>query len=269
MAPVEVDAGKIDRYGKDGAPFFEKTAQVAGCFMNDVEIELRDEACFFQDRYEERRREEAPLRIVPAGEGFQTADFSGEGAHHRLVVHFDPVIFKRFFEIAEYIGLVFQPVPHGFIVERPDTAGFGPDGDACQTGQVKGVAGIFPHLFFPVHIVFKNACFHGDGRITDERIHGSRYIFQLFSYRRAGREDTKFVGPQMAGDGIGESFREKLSQMTEDLISCIHPMMGIVELEIGEIDINRNPGTVGAVLFIRFVDVGGLPEEGIGLQEAG
>ena len=63
-----------------------------------------DEIVLFEDADEERRRQEAPVRIIPAREAFHRAELPRDRAHDGLVVNPYPVLLNGLVEVLDDRG---------------------------------------------------------------------------------------------------------------------------------------------------------------------
>ena len=74
---------------------------IAADLFDEEGVELVDEIVLFEDADEERRRQEAPVRVIPAREALHRAELPRDRAHDGLVVHPHPVLLDGLIEVLD------------------------------------------------------------------------------------------------------------------------------------------------------------------------
>ena len=75
-------------------------------FIDNMQIKLVIQACFFQSRNEFRRRQETFFRIDPSGQCFDITDPFIDSTNDRLDIDLDPVFFYGLIDIFDNILLM-------------------------------------------------------------------------------------------------------------------------------------------------------------------
>ena len=86
----EILAGQIDRNRNDISAPLQYLPAVLADLLDHVKIKFTDQSSLFESRNKLSGGDHAMHRILPAGQGFRSAESSGNSADHRLVVHLDP-----------------------------------------------------------------------------------------------------------------------------------------------------------------------------------
>ena len=110
--------------------------------MQHIGVQPADKSRSLQNRDEDTRHNHSLLRILPAGKCLQAAESSGQGAHNRLKIDLDILLFQRLLIVLQDIGIPFDHLPHIRRIDRPAPARVVADGVAGNFGAVYRL----PHL---------------------------------------------------------------------------------------------------------------------------
>ena len=104
IAVDEVQTREVQRDRHRRQPCLPDARLIAADLLNEEGIELVDEVVLFEDANKEWRRQEPPVRIIPAREAFHRAELPRDRAHDGLVVNPYPVLLNGLVEVLDDIG---------------------------------------------------------------------------------------------------------------------------------------------------------------------
>lgn len=101
VAVDEVETREVQRDWHRRQSCLPDARLIAADLFDEEGVELVDEIVLFEDADEERRRQEAPVRVIPAREALHRAELPRDRAHDGLVVHPHPVLLDGLIEVLD------------------------------------------------------------------------------------------------------------------------------------------------------------------------
>ena len=101
VAVDEVETREVQRDRHRRHSCLPDACLIAADLFDEEGIELVDEIVLLKDADEERRRQEAPVRVIPAREALHRAELPRDRAHDGLVVHPHPVLLDGLIEVLD------------------------------------------------------------------------------------------------------------------------------------------------------------------------
>ena len=247
---LKIHGRQIHRHRHKGPVIFHNKPVQFGHRLNDKAVQSMDQAGLLQHRYKNGRHNHAPHRILPPGQGLHAAHLSRKRADDRLIVHLDMPFLQCPVEITKHINPIREMLPHGLIIHRKSPAGIPLDPVRRNLGPVKekmntafadfhliGIENIHPRL--QLHRRITGVIPY----IPGHRLNPLRHIMMTGQHRKG-------IPIEMGNEGMGKMGGQTLCQEMNEIIPHLRTMAGIVDLEIGEIEIQRRPAAKDALLHI-------------------
>ena len=133
IAGLEVDAGDVQRLGHEIQALGLLFLQLQQNLVQHVEVQPVDQARVFQDRDKIARRDQASVRVDPAGKGLLVADPAAGSTDDRLEENLDPALFQGTVEVVYHIAVALDAGQHAVV--KAAVVG--------HVGTAQHVAGIF------------------------------------------------------------------------------------------------------------------------------
>ena len=111
---MEVGPGQVHRLRNNDKTAIRLFLNLDQYLFQYIQIQLIDQAGIFQHRNEIRRRQDAPLRIDPAGQCFFITDKSADCPDDRLVPDLDPSVLNRFIKMFQNVVALCDAFTHFF-----------------------------------------------------------------------------------------------------------------------------------------------------------
>ena len=235
----EIHPGEVHGNGDHGLvvpPLFPE--QFAG-LAQYILIQLVDQPGFFQDGHKDPRRDHPPFRIDPSGQGLQAAQFACKAPDNGLVVHLD-------LTGLEGPGEVFQHKDPGLLlggqfrgIDSPGLDGVFLDGVTGEFGHVKSMAqigqggtffwGIDPRLQL-------------DGGVLGALVHLPGGFLEFLPEAFCRSQEYETVSGKPGHQLAREQGLKDARQGPEQIVPGLDPPGGIVQLEVGQVQIDRVVG---------------------------
>ena len=135
----KIHTGQVDGHRHHRKVIVPPERQKRRHLLQNIPVQLINNAGILQHRYEKGRRQESLFRILPAGKGLHAAEFSRQRADHRLEIHLDMLSDKGPVELAQHIGPILQLRPHGRLICHKALRPVFLDGIAGNFCHVKGI----------------------------------------------------------------------------------------------------------------------------------
>ena len=109
VAGDEIQPGQVEGHRDHGQALVGPGMIVLAEELENIQIEFVDLPAFFQGRDEVAWREQAPDRILPAGQGFKGARLVGQAADDGLEIELDSAFFDSFIDVmGDVMGNIFH-----------------------------------------------------------------------------------------------------------------------------------------------------------------
>ena len=225
-----------------------------------------DQTGFFQDGYEDPGGNHSPLRIDPPGQGFHAAEFARKAADHRLVIHLDMTGLEGLGKVFDHKGADLQPGTQFRSIEGNGLEGIFFDGITGGFGHVEGLAQILGGIVFLGRI---DPRLQLDVGIADQLVHLPDSIQELLFQALGGGQQYKAVPGQPGQQLGGKMALEYSPDGPEQVVPGLDAPGGVVQLEIGQVEINGTEGFQLSLLFLPAAQAKGCLEEGMDPHKAG
>lgn len=198
------------------------------------------------------------LRIVPPGQGLQAAQFARKAPDDGLVVHLDLAGLEGPGKVFQHKGPSLLLGSQFRSIDSPGLDGVFLDGIAGEFGHVEGMAQIGQGGIFFWGI---DPCLQLDGGVLGALVHlpGGFLEFLPEAFRRSQEHET--VSGKPGHQLAREQGLKDARQGTEQIVPGLDPPGGIVQLEVGQVQVNRVVGFQSALgLFFQGQVQGSLVE---------
>ena len=218
--------------------------------FHDIAVQPLNQPGLLQHRHKNGRHNHAPHRILPPGQGLHAADLTSERTNHRLIVHLDISFLQSPVETAQHIGPIRQILPHGLVIDRPGPAGIPLDPVRRNLGPViEKMNTAFTDLHC-IGVEYIHPCLQLHRRITGVIPHIPGHRLDSLRHIMMQGQHRKGITIEMGNEGMGKMGGKTLCQEMDELIPRPRTVAGIINLEIGEIEIHRRPAAEDALLHI-------------------
>lgn len=232
FAGEEVDAGKVEGNGHNRFSAVDAFPVVLADMLDHVHIELADLTAVFESRDEDAGRNEALLRIFPAGQCLQAAERAGKGTHDRLVVDLDISVLQCFVDMVDSVISELGQVPDFIgIFEDMDIEAVA-DAVAGKLGQIAGKFRIDIEIGDMVHAEFRieaYAASEAHKLLID--LAGPQLQIHIIG------QDDEMVVSKTRDVIMREYFLQYIRHITQQLVAFLAAVLHVEHFEILDIEI--------------------------------
>ena len=227
-------------------------------------VELVDKPRLLEYGDDDGGRDYAVLRVFPAHQRFDVAEFARQQAHAGLQVDLDMPLPHGLGEMRQDVVAHLQPLAHLLVVDDPAAL-------RVLLGLVAGHLRLVERRCdkrLVLWAVKAQARLDRDARHRDEAIHLTADLFDAHREALDGSQCQKRVRRQMREDGPGQGLTQHEGHVPEQVIACRIATIGIVELEVRDVEVDGAVRAEALLLLVLLCLVQRFLEEAFTRQEA-